>query len=127
MRGHVLTRRATRDLNGVFDYTLERWDMAQARKYVLDIEGSFQQIVQDPDIGLHRMHRSAPFRMVREQSHFIVYDVHGGWIVIAAVPHARADIEGLVRDMTPDYRRELEALRARFPELDADGRILGRD
>lgn len=127
MRGHVLTRRATRDLNGVFDYTVEHWDTAQARKYVLDIKAAFEQIVENPDLGLHRMHRSTPFRMVRERSHFIVYDVHGDWIVIAAVPHARADIEGLVADMTPDYRRELEVLRAQFPELDADGSILGRD
>lgn len=127
MSGHVMTRRATRDMNGIFDHTIERWDVEQARKYILDLEAAFNKVVQDPDLGLHRMYRSAPFRMVREQSHFIVYEVHADWIVIAAVPHARADIEGLVRDMTPDYRRELEALKARFPELDNAGRILGRD
>lgn len=127
MRGFLLTDRAGLDLEAIEGYTEERWGSEQTTAYLAGLRSAFESIVENPDLGLHRMHRSSPFRMVREQSHFIVYDVHGDWIVIAAVPHARADIEGLVRDMRPDYRRELEALRARFPELDADGRILGRD
>ncbi len=47
MRGHVLTRRAARDLSGVFDYTVERWDMAQVREYFLHIEAAFEQIVDN--------------------------------------------------------------------------------
>ncbi|WP_417516285.1 type II toxin-antitoxin system RelE/ParE family toxin [Minwuia sp.] len=127
MRGFLLTDRAGLDLDDIESYTEDRWGPAQTTAYLVDLRSAFEQIVESPDLGLSRMHRSAPFRMVREQSHFIVYDLYGDWIVIAAVPHARADIEGLVRDMTPDYRRELETLRAQFPELDADGNILGRD
>ncbi len=123
MKGYVLTRRANEDLNGIAAFTQARWDLAQAKIYIAKINAHLDAIVQTPGANRHRSMRVQPFKMVRAESHYIIYDIHNDWIVVVAVPHTRQDVEGMAAHLSAGYRRDLDELKARFPALQADGTI----
>jgi toxin ParE1/3/4 len=87
-----LTPAAQRDLSSIWDYTAERWNLAQAETYANEIRAALERIADDP-------RRGRPCDEIRESylrygigSHLLFYreNVDGGVDVIRIL-HQRMD------------------------------------
>jgi toxin ParE1/3/4 len=84
-----LLRRARTDLIDIARYTADRWDEQQAERYVSDLFGAFQRLVDLPE--LRRPYGPiAPYGRALEGSHAIFYRLtDDAEILIVRVLHVR--------------------------------------
>ncbi|MFZ5929586.1 MAG: type II toxin-antitoxin system RelE/ParE family toxin [Pseudomonadota bacterium] len=83
---------ATRDIDGIWDYTAGRWGIDQAEQYAGDIRTACSALLQNPDIGQDAGAVRTGYRKQRSGSHFIFYrQISGGGIEIIRVLHQQMD------------------------------------
>lgn len=51
MKRLIFAPLATRDIDGIWDYTADRWGVDQAEQYVGEIRDACNALLQNPDIG----------------------------------------------------------------------------
>ena len=110
-----LTRRAVLDLRNIYNHSLREWGEATADSYMADLYAVMSKAAANPDSGLLRQHRTAPFLMVPARQHFVVYDRSPQGITILTILHQVRDIEGLIADLSPTFLQEVEKLKAGEP------------
>ena len=108
-----LTRRAAYDLREIHAYSSRKWGEQTASQYVSDLYAAFAAAAANPESGILRQHRSTPFLMVSARSHFVIFERLETGIVILTLLHQTRDIEKWITHLTPDFLREVSALRAR--------------
>jgi toxin ParE1/3/4 len=91
MIGFVLYPRARKDLVDIWHYTFNRWGMDQANFYVREIEASFPEIVDNPNIGRPCQKLKGSFSQYPVGSHVIFYLKTGRGIDIVRILHQRMD------------------------------------
>jgi toxin ParE1/3/4 len=87
----TLTPKAKADLYDIWDFTIARWGMVQAEKYVRDLWAAMEQQVSDLansiDIGDVR----PGYRKVRAGSHIIFFKVINDGIDVVRILHQKMD------------------------------------
>lgn len=92
MKRLIFAPLATRDIDGIWDYTADRWGVDQAEQYVGEIRDACNALLQNPDIGQDAGTVRTDYRKYRSGSHFIFYRrVSGGGIEIIRILHQRMD------------------------------------
>ena len=114
-----LTRRAALDLRDIYDRSRREWGEATASRYIADIYASMSKAAANPDAGLLRKHRSAPFLMVPARKHFVVYDRIADGIAVLAVMYQVRDIESLISNLSPSFIEEIEKLKENKTKSDS--------
>ena len=84
-----LTASAADDLDAIFDYTVERWSLAQAERYLADLRNAFDLLAEFPALARERTEFSPPARFYTVASHLVVYRTAEPGIQIVRVLHAR--------------------------------------
>jgi len=93
---------AVRDLDEIWEFTVERWSVVRAQTYLADLEATFELIAQNPYISRPRPELSPPAHLHHHRSHIIMYRVDNGDIVIERVLHERQNwIALLTSDSRP--------------------------
>lgn len=110
-----LTRRAALDLRDIYDRSRREWGDATANRYMADIYAAMSKAAANPDAGLLRKHRAAPFLMVPARQHFVVYDRIPQGIAVLTLLHQVRDIESLITNLSPSFLQEVEKLKAEKP------------
>ncbi|WP_404333340.1 type II toxin-antitoxin system RelE/ParE family toxin [Sphingomonas sp. MMS12-HWE2-04] len=86
-----LTRAAGRDLDDIYDYTLEHWGEAQAGEYVRALQKACRLLSSDPELGA--IADILPgYRKLRHREHLIFYRILTGRIVVSRILHPRMDV-----------------------------------
>lgn len=94
MSGFILSPAAQADIESIWDYTVERWDQAQAISYARKIEQAILALVSGDMSGRSLSHVREGYRGAPAGSHLICYKVlPDGVIEIIRVLHRRMDIE----------------------------------
>lgn len=106
-----LTRRAAIDLREINKHSRRTWGQKTADGYISDLYAAMRKAAADPDSGLLRHHRTAPFLVVPARKHFVVYNRIPGGIVVLTILHQVRDLEALVGSLTPAFLEEIEKLR----------------
>jgi toxin ParE1/3/4 len=106
-----LTRRAARDLQEIYNYSLSVWGENTATHYINDIYSAFHTIDENPHAGHSYRHRAAPFMILAIRQHFIIYDVLAKGVVILSIIHQVRDIEKIIAAMEASFISEIESLR----------------
>ena len=83
---------ADKDLENIFDYTLERWGYNQAQEYLGLILEIFNVILGSPKIGA-KQPRMGTLRKLRAEHHMVYYIVGTNNIEIVRVLHKSADFK----------------------------------
>lgn len=86
-----LSRRASRDLDDIYNYGLDRWGEDQAEAY---LEAFWQAagFVEEFSLAAQLRDEVVPaIRGHRFKAHLILYDVDGAQVVVQRVAHARSD------------------------------------
>lgn len=110
-----LTRRAALDLRDIYDRSRREWGDATANRYMADIYTAMGKAAANPDAGLLRKHRAAPFLMVPARQHLVVYESIPQGIAILTILHQVRDIESLIANLSHSFLEEIEKLKAEKP------------
>ena len=88
----VVTALARSDLNGIAQYTLEKWGRAQLLDYIGGLLDTLDQIAEKPELG--KSVPKIPVRFVRVpyRSHFVFYTLAGGKVRITRILHQSMDV-----------------------------------
>lgn len=92
MKHLIYTPQAIRDIDGIWDYTADRWGVDQAEKYAGDIRDACFELLRNENTGQDAGAIRAGYRKFRSGSHFIFYRQQSdGGIEIIRVLHQQMD------------------------------------
>ena len=89
---YILSEIADKDLEDIFDYTLDEFGFDQAEKYLLEIEEIFQNLIINPQIGKKRDEIKLGLYSFPKDNHIIFYRILDNHIRIVRVLHGSRDI-----------------------------------
>jgi toxin ParE1/3/4 len=93
MSGYVLSPRAQADIDEIWEYTAERWDVSQADRYVLQITQTIENLARDPRRGRTCDHIRVGYRRYPAGAHVVFFRVVADGIDVVRVLHRRMDFE----------------------------------
>ena len=95
MPKYKLSKRAVKDLSGIWRYTLETWSREQADKYVNGLLGAMDNISKAPaSMGSTYEHVRTGYRKYLWKKHMIFYQIKDdGSVFISRVLHEKMDFD----------------------------------
>lgn len=91
-----LTPQAEADLVSIWRYTARTWSVDQAEAYVASFESSFHLLLGAPEIARERTEITPPVRLYRYRSHWVIYRIEAGHLLIVRVVHVRRNWQALI-------------------------------
>jgi len=91
VNSYRLTPAAQRDLSGIWDFTQERWNAAQAEIYVSEIRAAIERIAEDPQRGRACDDIREGYRRYRIGSHLVFYRATACGVDVIRILHQRMD------------------------------------
>lgn len=94
MARYILTNKAVEDLSKIWEYTYEVWSESQADKYYELLISSFQEIVQNPELGKNYTEIDSAILGLRVGKHIVFYRlIKSNDIEIVRILHQRMDLK----------------------------------
>ena len=84
---------AEADLENIWHYTVDTWNVDQAIKYIADLDSAFQLLADTPLLCREREELHPPLRIHHFQHHLIVYTETAGGITVVRVLHKNMDYQ----------------------------------
>lgn len=91
--GFVLTPRAQRDLDEIWDYTADRWGLDQAETYTRQLWADIKAVAASPAIGRPCPEVRAGYHKHPSGSHVLFYRLIPDGIDVVRILHERMDHE----------------------------------
>ncbi len=89
---YILSEAADKDLEDIFDYTIEHFGFEQAKKYLLEIEKIFNDLYLHPKSGKTRNEIKKGLYSFPKDNHIIFYRISEKHIYVVRVLHGSRDI-----------------------------------
>lgn len=97
MAKYILTNKAVEDLSKIWEYTYEVWSESQADKYYELLISSFEEIVQNPELGKNYAEIDSTILGLRVGKHIVFYRlVKAINIEILRILHQRMDLKSRI-------------------------------
>jgi len=90
---YELSKLALKDIDNIWEYTLDTWSKAQANKYYKKIFSAIGTICDNPEIGKSIEDLKSGHRIAKVKFHLIVYKKKNSNIYIDRILHQRMDVE----------------------------------
>jgi toxin ParE1/3/4 len=88
-----LTQEAEKDLDGIFEYTLDQWGLDQAKLYQKQLNEAFSAIAEGKALTRIFVKERPDLRVLHAQHHYVFYLIEGGKVpLVIAVFHERMDL-----------------------------------
>lgn len=110
----LLTSRALRDLEAIYDYSVERWGKRVADRYLDDLQQALDRLQAKPNLLRSEEDFHPAFRFYLVNKHVLACDVAPGSIVVLAILHASMDIPSRLAKLQPMLAEEVEMLHRRL-------------
>jgi toxin ParE1/3/4 len=91
-----LSKLALKDIDSIWEYTVQNWSIKQAEKYYKNIISTIKLICQNPEIGKSISEVKETHRRKIVGSHMIIYKFQNDIIYIDRILHQSMDIENLL-------------------------------
>jgi toxin ParE1/3/4 len=88
-----ISRLALKDLENIWEYTVEQWSKEQANKYYNEIFSVIDKICEKSDTGKSIDEIKKGHRRANVKSHMIIYKVISTTVYIDRILHQKMDIE----------------------------------
>ena len=89
----VFSPAAKIDVEQIWDYTCDRWDAAQAERYIRSIQRGVERVASNPLIGRACDEVRVGYRRHAVGSHTLYYRVADDLVVVVRVLHERMDVD----------------------------------
>ncbi|WP_312389017.1 type II toxin-antitoxin system RelE/ParE family toxin [Chryseobacterium sp.] len=89
---YILSEIADKDLEDIFDYTLDEFGFDQAKRYLLELEKNFQNLLLNPQLGKKRDEIKKGLYSLPKDNHIIFYRILQNHIKIIRVLHGSREI-----------------------------------
>jgi toxin ParE1/3/4 len=109
-----LTQRALRDIQEIYDYSVERFGMRTAEKYLSEIEEALLRIKSRPSLLRPEGDFHKSLRFYRVNKHLLIADVLGDSIVVLTLLHTSMDLPARLAELQPTLAAEVEMLHKRL-------------
>ena len=86
-----LSPAATRDLEAIWLYTLERWGLEQANSYTDELVATFNELANNPQLSTPADYIRKTYRRRRSGRHAIYFRITEYGIAVIRVLHDRMD------------------------------------
>ena len=93
MAGFFLRPRAVADLDGIWDFTVERWGEKQAKRYVDGIRDAIARLAANPKLGRPYGEARDGYFKIATGSHVVIYRIVDGRIGVERILHQAMDIK----------------------------------
>jgi toxin ParE1/3/4 len=93
MSGYILSPRAQADIDEIWDYTADRWDIDQADHYVGEIRRAVETVADDPRKGRPCDHLRVGYRKYPIGAHVLFFRLVTDGIEVVRILHQRMDFE----------------------------------
>ena len=93
MSKYGLFAEAERDLESIWQYTLQKWGVEQAMQYIDELAACFQNLVEYSATLRLRTEFSPPVYIYKCNHHLIVYLCNGEYASVVRVLHEKMDID----------------------------------
>ena len=93
MSGYVLSPRAQADIDEIWEYTANRWDVDQANRYILEIRRAIEVVASDPRRGRSCDHIRAGYRRYSAGAHVLFFRIIADRIDVMRILHQRMDFQ----------------------------------
>jgi toxin ParE1/3/4 len=90
---YEFTDQAETDLDGITDYTINRWGKAQANQYIDGLEDLAQILADSPDLGVNRPALFEELISFPYARHILYYVEQPHGITIIRVLHKKMDVK----------------------------------
>ncbi len=84
-------KRVRKDLEEIFDYSLDQFGLEQAEKYVSAFDDYFEKIRQNPSKGQRQNTVAKELWRYRKERHFIFYRIYKTHVRIVRILHDQMD------------------------------------
>jgi toxin ParE1/3/4 len=91
MTGVRLTPAARRDLSSIWDFTVDRWDAAQAETYLGELRSAIERVAADPARGRACDEIREGYRRYGIGAHVIFFVERDGGVDVVRILHQRMD------------------------------------
>ena len=92
MSEYAVSEQARRQLKGVIAYSYERFGRYQSEAYLVGFKKSFKLLAEFPRMGRAADELRLGLRRFRYQSHYVLYPVDDGQVLIRAILHVRQNL-----------------------------------
>lgn len=93
MRAYLLTPRARADLDEIWNYTAAQWSVAQAERYLREIQRGIEAVASRPGLGRRCDELRAGYFKMFVGSHILFYTQTKAKIQIVRVLHQSMDVD----------------------------------
>ncbi len=91
MAGYRLTPKTVADLDGIYEYTISNFGLAQARDYLGGLNQHFETLVERPTLGRKADLLAPRLRRSEYRSHVVFYMLDNEDVRIVRVLHKNMD------------------------------------
>lgn len=110
----LLMAEALANLQDIERHSIQTWGKDRAERYLADLYGTFAKLAKAPDRDQSRYARSAPFRMVAAQEHFIVFDVINDDVIVITLLHQSSHVEKRLASQSKRFKAALAEFSRRL-------------
>jgi toxin ParE1/3/4 len=87
LSGYWFSRLARLDLIEIADYTVDRWGLSQAERYLNGLDNCFKRLVQTPLMGRACDQIRPGYRRIEQGKHVVIYRADADRVFICRVLH----------------------------------------
>lgn len=91
MASYVLSRKAASDVEAIAEFSLQRWGLARAERYILGLHETFRTLAEFPELGRDASEIRARYRRIDTASHSVFYRKTGDGVLIVRILHQHMD------------------------------------
>ena len=102
----LLMAEALANLQDIERHSIQSWGKERTDRYLTELYGTFAKLAKEPDRDQSRYARSAPFRMVAAQQHFIVFDVINDDVIVITLLHQSGHVEKRLATQSKRFKAE---------------------
>ena len=93
MKGYVLSPRAQKDIDDIWEYTVEHWNVRQAEIYLRQIQRAVETVAVAPNIARSCADIRPGYWKYPAGSHVLFFRITDQGINVVRVLHSRMDFE----------------------------------
>ena len=94
----VFGARADSDRDHIWDFTVERWSVAQAETYLTGLDHLLRLLADHPEIARQRRDLVPPVRLHQYQSHLVIFTADDATLMVIRLVHSRSNWQALLAE-----------------------------